>query len=257
MSRPVPFRRQPAAALLFLLLGLVAAVPSPARAADNDLIIRNLVQDEFRQLAREIGIGLSAFQTRPAAPLGFLRFDAGVEVTAVDINEDRAFWNRAFADGDAPSLLPVPKAHVNVGLPLGIDLGGLYSSVPDSNIRLWGAEVKWAIIRGGIVWPALAVRGGYTSLDGVDELELTTKSVDASVSKGFGPVTPYIGVGRIWIEAEPKGAAAAPPVSLSEVSPVEDRVFAGLRLRLVFLSLVAEGSWSRVPAYTLRLNLSF
>ncbi len=257
MTRPVPLRRRLLTAAILVLLGLAAAAPAPARAADNDLVIRNLAQDEFRQLAREIGIGLSAFQARPAAPLGFLRFDAGVEVTAVDIDEKRAFWSRAFADGDAPSVLPVPKVHVDVGLPLGIDLGALYSYVPDSNIRLWGAEAKWAIIRGGAVWPAVAVRGGYTSLEGVDELELTTKSVDASISKGFGPVTPYVGIGRIWIEAEPKGAAAAPPAGLVEVNPVEDRVFAGLRLRLALLSLVAEASWSRVPAYTLRLNVSF
>ncbi len=256
MSRPASSPWQPAVAAL--LLGLVAAItPAAALAAEDDLIIRNLTQDEFRQLAREAGIGLSAYQTRPAAPLGFLRFDAGVEVTAVDINEDRGYWSRAFEDGDAPSLLPVPKAHVTVGLPLGLDLGGLYGYVPDSNIRLWGAEVKWAVIGGGAVWPALAIRGGYTSLEGVDELELTTKSVDASVSKGFGPVTPYVGAGRIWIEGEPREAAAEPPVSLTEVSPVEDRLFAGLRLRLAFLSLAAEASWSRVPAYTLRLNVSF
>lgn len=255
MLRPAVTRRLPLAAAFALAL-LAAVAPSPAGAVD-DLIVRGLAQDQFRDLTRELGVGLSSFQLRPAAPLGFPHFDAGIEVTAVDIHEDRPFWRLAFADRNAPSLLPVPKVHVTAGLPLGIDLGGLYSAVPGSNIRLWGAEAKWSIIRGGLAWPALAVRGAYTSLDGVDELDLTTRSVDASISKGFGPVTPYVGGGRVWIEATPRGVAANPVLGLGKVQPAEDRVFAGLRLRLGLLSAVAEGSWSKVPAYTLRVNLSF
>lgn len=240
---------------------LVVGTPAPARAAGNDVIVQRLAQGQFRDLTTELGLGISAFQVQPAESLGMLvavpHVDAGVELTAVNINQDRAYWRLAVRDGSAPSLLPLPKLHVNVGLPLGLEVGGLYSAVPDSNIRVWGAEAKWAVIRGGVVWPALAVRGAYTALAGVEELDLTTTSADVSVSKGFGPVTPYLGAGRIWIEAEPKGAAAAPPVSLTEARPVEDRLFAGVRLRLAFLSAVAESSWSRVPAYTLRVNFSF
>jgi hypothetical protein len=244
-------------AVAFALAVLAAGAPSPARAV-GDLIVRDLGQGGlFRDLTTELGIGLSSFQVAPAAPLGFPRFDVGVEVTTVNINQDRLYWRLAFGDQNPPSVLPLPKLHATVGLPLGIDVGGIYSQVPGSNIRLWGAEVKWAVIRGGLVSPALAVRGAYTSLDGVDELDLTTRSVDASISKGLGPVTPYVGGGRVWIEAEPRGAAANPLLGLREVNPVADRVFAGLRLRLALLSAVAEASFSRVPAYTLRLNISF
>lgn len=240
-------------AVAFALAVLAVGAPSPARAV-GDLIVRSLAQGQFRDLSTELGIGLSSYQVAPAAPLGFPRFDAGVETTVVDIKQDRSFWRFAFGDQNPPSVLPLPKLHANVGLPLGIDLGGFYSHIPSTNISLWGAEAKWAVIRGGLVSPALAVRGAYTSLAGVDELDLTTRSVDASISKGFGPVTPYVGGGRIWIEAEPRGVAA---LGLGKVRPVEDRVFAGLRLRLALLSAVAEASFSRVPAYTLRLNLSF
>lgn len=246
------------------VLGLAAALlalcgPAPARAAGNDITVQSLAQGEFRDLATELGIGVSAFQARPAESLGLLvavpHFDAGVEMTTVNINQDRPYWRLAVRDGSAPSFMPLPKLHANVGLPFGLEVGGLYSSIPDSNVRVLGAEAKWAFIRGGVVWPAVAVRGAYTTLSGVEELDLTTKSADLSVSKGVGPVTPYLGAGRVWIEAEPQGPAAA--VGLAEVHPVEDRVFAGVRLRLAFLSAVAETSWSRVPTYTLRLNVSF
>lgn len=251
--------RLPVVGLVLVLLTAIG--PSPVLAAGDDLVLGRLTQDQFRDLSTELGLGISAFQVGPAESLGMFlavpHVGAGVEVTAVDINRERAYWRQAVRDGSAPSLLTVPKLHVNVGLPLGLELGGLYGDVPDSNIRLWGGEVKWAFVRGGAVWPAMAIRGAHTQLEGVDELDLTSTSADLSVSKGFGPVTPYLGAGRVWIEAEPRGVAAAPPASLGKVRPVADRLFAGVRLRLGFLSVVAEGSWSRVPAYSLRLDFSF
>jgi DNA polymerase (family 10) len=46
-----------------------------------------------------------------------------------------------------------------VGLPfIPIDIGAVYAKVPDSEIEYWGAELKWAIIRGGTVTPAVAMR---------------------------------------------------------------------------------------------------
>jgi hypothetical protein len=258
----VPFACADRFALVALVATLLAvATPTRAAAADNDLILRNLAQGEFRDVATELGLGISAFQAQPAESLGMLlalpHFDAGVEVTAVNINQDRPYWRLAFRDGSAPSVLPLPKLHANVGLPLGLEVGGVYSTVPASNIGFWGAEAKWAFIRGGVLWPAVAVRGAYTALNGVDELDLSTKSVDVSVSKGFLLVTPYVGAGRVWIDAEPKGAAAATPASLESAHPVEDRVFGGVRLRIGLLSAVAEASVAKVPAYTLRLNVSF
>ncbi|HWP34328.1 MAG TPA: hypothetical protein VNM66_01900 [Thermodesulfobacteriota bacterium] len=259
-ARPLVFALAVAALLAARELGGAAA----ASAADNDIAFSpGMQQGLFRDFAAELGLGIAAYQARPAEALGFgvwPGLDVGVEVTAVNINDDRLYWQLALQGNDPPSYLPVPKAHLTVGLPLGLDLGALYSAVPSSNIRLWGAEAKWALLRGNVALPAIAVRGSFTSLEGVDELDMTTRALDASISKGVGPLTPYVGAGRVWIVAEPKGTAAAPPPSglgLAEVHPAEDRLFAGFRLSLAFLSLVAEGSWSRVPAYTLRLNLSF
>ncbi|HEX7128268.1 MAG TPA: hypothetical protein VF406_21155 [Thermodesulfobacteriota bacterium] len=248
-------------AVALLLVVLAALGPRPALAGDDDLVIEGLTQDQFRDLSRDLGLAISAFQVAPAESLGMRltvpHVDAGLEVTALDIDDDRDYWRRAIRDGSPPSFLVVPKLHVNIGLPLGLELGGLYGDVADSNIRLWGGEVKWAVIRGGAVWPAVALRGAHTELAGVDELDLTSTSIDLSASKGLGPVTPYLGIGRVWVEAEPQGAAAEPPAGLGEVRPTDDRLFAGARLRLGLLTVVAEGSWSRVPTYSVRLSLSF
>lgn len=241
-----------------LLVTVVLAVTLAAPARADDVFVRDLAQAEFRELTREVGLAITPYQLRPAEGLGFPGFDVGGEVTFLDINEKRSYWQSAVDDpDDLPSVLPVPKLHANVGLPLGLDLGGYFGAVPGSNIRLYGGEVKWAVLRGGVVWPAVAIRGAYTELDGVDELDLTTKALDASISKGFGPVTPYVGAGRVWIDAEPREAAAEPPVSLQKESAQEDRVFVGLRLSAFVFTAVAEASFANVPAYTLRLNVSF
>jgi hypothetical protein len=261
MARPALLRRL--GQIAPVLIVLTAAAAQPVRAADNlDVEVRGLLQREFRDLSRELGLAVSPYHVRPAESLGMIlvvpHFEVGAEVTAVDINENRSYWRNAVDDADdLPGFLPVPKLHANVGLPLGLELGGLYSKVPESNVEFWGAEAKWAFVRGGVVWPALALRGAFSQLRGVDELDLETRSVDASISKGFGPVTPYAGAGRVWIDAEPKGVAAAAPVSLREESHTEDRLFAGVRLGLPFLSLTGEASFARVPAYTLRFNFSF
>lgn len=243
-------------ARVLLVTLIVIAIASPARA--EDIFVRDLAQNEFRELAREVGLAITPYQLRPAEGLGFPGFDLGAEVTVLDINEKRTYWQDAVTNpGDLPSFVAVPKLHANVGLPLGIDLGAYFGAVPGSNVRLYGGEVKWAVIRGGVLWPAVALRGAYTELAGVDELDLNTKALDASVSKGLGPVTPYVGAGRVWMEAEPKGAAAAPPVSLQRETEQEDRVFVGVRLSAFFISAAAEASFAKVPAYTLRLNISF
>jgi hypothetical protein len=255
MSAKVTLRRL--ALSVPVVLAVVAGGPGRAAASSDIEIPSSYTQSEFRELTRELGLAVTPYQVRPAAPLGFLRFDAGVEMTFLDYNEKRSYWQQAVDDpDDLPGFLPVPKLHGNVGLPVGIDLGLVFSKIPGSNIEFVGGDVKWSIFRGGMLWPALAVRGGYTQLRGVDQIDLETRTLDVSISKGIPLVSAYLGAGRVWIDAEAKGAAAS-LAGLGDASHTEDRVFGGVRLRLGFLSLVGEASIQHVNAYTLRANISF
>jgi hypothetical protein len=87
------------------------------------------------------------------------------------------------------------------------------------------------------VLPAVALRGGITRLSGVEQLALETRSVELVVSKGLFAFTPYAGVGRVWGDVTPNSAAA---VTLQNLSPTLDRVFAGLQFGLVIGSLSIE-----------------
>src|SRR5436189_227364 len=61
-----------------------------------------------------------------------------------------------------------------------------------------GAAVSYKAVN-----PALGLRGTYSKLSGVDQLELNTKGLELTISKGFAFFTPYAGVGHVWTESTP------------------------------------------------------
>jgi hypothetical protein len=185
-----------------LLAGLVAATPARAQEIDQ---LQNIVQGEFRLLSEDLGAALSYHAQIPAEPLGITGFDIGVGVTATSL-ENSAILERVTSD-DADTTLYVPTLRVHKGLPAGFDVGFTYASIPGSNIRYTGGELRYAILKGGVASPALGVRASVTKLSGVDQLSFDTRGLDLSISKGFGFVTPYAGVGRVWIESDPHGTA--------------------------------------------------
>ncbi len=238
---------------IFLLA--TALVLTTATAWSEDLDPRFLLQSEFRDFSKEAGFALSYFPLAPAEPLGITGFDIGVEVTAVDIKEGKTYWENQGGpnEGDFPGLLPVPKIHAQKGLPFGIDIGAIYSKVPDTNIQLIGGEVKWAVLKGSIATPAVAIRGSYTKLLGVDNLDLETVGYDASISKGVAMFTPYAGVGQVMINSEPKNVAGL----LKDEEITETKYFVGVKTKLLLLTVTAEADFAEVPAYSLRVGMGF
>lgn len=229
------------------------SISSITFAAGNDLVIPSVgyVQQEFKDLSETIGILISYKPLAPAEPLGILGFDFGVEVTAVDVDQDASFLTEAILDTNPPSYFVFPKLHAQKGLPFAVDVGLIYAKVQSSNISLIGGEVKWAILKGSVATPALALRGSYTTLLGVDSLDLSTYGIDLSMSKGFAFLTPYVGVGQVWIQSEPNVPG------LSDENLSRTKGFAGLKVKLLLLSLVAEAELSDIISYTFRANFSF
>lgn len=237
-----------------VLIMLLTAVPAFGKTVID--LSGTMVQDEFKKFSTEVGLALSYVPLAPAEPLGtklLPGFDIGVEVTSVDIKEKESYWTKA--SSDLPSVLLFPKLHVQLGLPVvPIDLGYVYAKVPDSDIKLTGGEIKWAILRGSTLTPAIALRGAYTKLSGVDVLDLDTKSVDISISKGFAMLTPYAGVAQVWITSEEND----PSVTLKKEDISETKAFVGLKMSLLpVFNIVAEADFATVNMYSLRLNLHF
>ena len=225
-------------------------VAQPVHAA-NISNLNILLQAEFKTLSEDLGSALSYKPVTPAEPLGVTGFDIGVVVSSTDMKKSSAAWNTA-TGGDSISKLIVPKLHIAKGLPFNLDIAAFYSKIPTTNISLFGAELRYAILEGGVAMPALAVRGAYTKLSGVDQLALDTKSLDISISKGFAMFTPYAGVGNVWVNSTPNAG------TLTEESFTQSKVFAGGNLNFGLFNLALEGDKTgSAKSYSLKMGFRF
>ncbi|MDO8412608.1 MAG: hypothetical protein Q7S51_02340 [Gallionellaceae bacterium] len=214
----------------FLLLSCFCFAPSALAADITTLGI--LSQAEFRILSEDLGSALSYKPLTPAEPLGISGFDVGLEVTSTSMSKSSSEWLKA--TGSTVSDLYIPKLHIAKGLPFDMDIAGFYSRIPSTNITLYGGELRYAILPGGVAVPAVAIRGALTRLSGVTQLSLDTKSLDISVSKGFTLLTPYIGVGQVWTNSTPHAGA------LTAEKFTQSKVFGGININFGLTNFVLE-----------------
>jgi hypothetical protein len=217
---------------LFCALGCLA---QPAFAANNITTLSTLVQSDFRALSEDLGSALSYKPVMPTAALGTTGFDLGFEVTQTKMAQSSQVCSKITSGGNSVSSLYMPKLHIDKGLPFGIDIAAFYSKIPTTNITLTGAELRYALIDGGVTTPAVALRVATTKLSGVNVLSLSTKSADLSISKGFTLLTPYAGVGQVWTTSTPNGVPA-----LVEEKFTQSKVFGGVNLNLGMTNICLE-----------------
>lgn len=239
---------------ILLALGLVVALlaATPARATDIDLnnIANN--QTSFRLLSEDLGSVLSYRAQTPAEPLGVLGFDIGVGVTASKLQNVQVF-NQVIAPSTVSSTVYVPTVSARLGLPFGFDIGAMGASVPDSNVKFFGGELRYAIVKGGTVMPAIGLSANMTKLTGVDQLSLDTRGIELSISKGFAIFTPYAGIGKVWISSTPNGV---PGLHNEDFSL--NKGFIGLGTKILLFNINLEGDRTgEVNSYSLKVGLRF
>jgi hypothetical protein len=237
----------------FKAIAAVAAfsIASPCFAADNIDSLQNLLQSEFKAFSQDLGATLSYKAVSPAEPLGITGFDIGLEVTGTKLNHSD-IWDKA-SSGSAPSTVPVPKLHVIKGLPLNFDVGAVYTKIPTTNISLLGGELRYAILEGGVASPALAVRGTFTKLSGVNQLDFSTKGLELSVSKGFAMLTPYAGIGEVWVDSKPDASTG-----LTKESFQQTKYFVGANLNLGLINFDLDyDNTDSTNSYTVKMGWRF
>ncbi|SCZ65607.1 hypothetical protein [Thiohalomonas denitrificans] len=220
-----------------LAVSLLAAAGS-VDAADLDQL-QELGQDEFRKVSEDLGSALSYKALTPAEPMGTTGFDIGMEVTATRLESPETF-ELAMSGDDNFDTLPIAKLHAHKGLPFGIDVGASYATVPSTNIKLLGAEIRYALLEGGIATPAVAVRATYSTLQGVDQLDLNTRGLELTVSKGLTMATPYAGIGQVWVTSTPENVTGAESVRLEEEDFSQSKAFVGMNFNLGLMNFLVE-----------------
>jgi hypothetical protein len=245
-------RRSSRLSVLIATAGLLAGTSASAQNVDQ---LQDLAQDQFRLLSEDLGSVLSYRGQTPTTPLGITGFDIGVAATASKIKNVEVLDTATGESNDSTVYIPTLRAHK--GLPFGIDVGVLYAKVPSSNIKYVGGEVRYAILEGTPVTPAVGIRGSITKLSGVDQLDFDTKGVDVSISKGFVGITPYAGFGRVWTTSTPKGTAVS-VAGLSEEKFSQTKAFVGVGFNFLLMNFNLEADKTGdVNSYSAKLGLRF
>ncbi len=234
--------------LLFLAIGVVP-VAHAAQDIDN---LGSLGQTDFKLLSKDLGSALGARALSSGEPPGLTGFDIGLSVTGSGLKHPE-IWQSATTSADAPGTLLTPRLQVSKGLPAGFDIGAFIGAVPDTTIHLLGGELGYSIATGHLASPSLSVRGTFSRLAGVDQLDLDTTGVELSISQGVSVFTPYAGVGRIWTDSEP-----AVSTGLTRETLQQNRYFLGTDVNFLLFRLSLEiDETDAVTSYSSKLGVRF
>ncbi|PTU32325.1 hypothetical protein [Stenotrophobium rhamnosiphilum] len=237
--------------LLAVTLSLSAA-PAFAALPDFDIICGGgpACQAAFREVSKDITSSLGYKSLSPAEATGVIGFGVGAYGSYTPTQDSQAWENLT---GTKVTGIAVSGITVHKGLPFGFDVGASYSVIPSTSARLWGAELRYAVLTGGVGSPALAIRGAYSATTGIDHIKVSTSSIDASISKGFAILTPYVGAGWVRGTVDPDSSTLLDKETINRA-----KVFAGMRISFVIFELTPE--YERIGDnnnYNLRMGFSF
>ncbi len=181
-------------------------------------------QDAYRRLIAQLGFAVAPTVLTPARTSGTRGFYVGFETSVVGITENSAsdFWRNGTEGDDMSDYATgnrflqnhyyLSRLVIRKGLPFGFELGLNAGHAYNTDLWIWGAEIKIALLEGfreGIpaFLPDIAVRAAVSTVTGDDEYSLTVPSFDLIVSKrlvagGSVMITPIVGAQLQWTLAD-------------------------------------------------------
>lgn len=224
---------------------------SSAAAAQDIRFDPEITRQEFARFSRLVGQAIYATPVEPARARGLFGFDIGVAVTAIPVDTSASYWEHAVGDEDftISDYGVVPRVVASKGLSL-VTVSASWAKIQDTDIQIWGGSVDVPIISGGLVKPTLALRGAYAQLRGVDEYDLDSYGVEVFLSKGFGPITPYIAAG---LQRSDAVGRITPTITLEDESTVH-RYTAGVRISLLLPKIVVEATQGEERSYSAKIS---
>ena len=233
----------------------LAALPLYA----GDFHFDTTTQQEFRIFSRIVGQGIFATPVQPARAGGIVTFDAGVAATAVSVDTNASYWKHAVSgDITTSGYIALPRIVVAKGFGF-VTVSAIYAKINKTGAKVIGGALDVPIIRGTLATPELALRGSYSTLTGVDLFKEKTYGLEAFLSKGFGPLTPYVAVGRQRTNATGRGTlppvlGVAPTFMLHDTSDF-NRITLGVRLSLFLPKIVIEATQGQVRSYAAKVSI--
>jgi hypothetical protein len=200
---------------------------------------------ELAAFHHTFGVASHLFPRHKAEPLGWTGFEVWVDTSFLPDYQEGGVSGNLPEDG-----LAVSRVGVRKGFPRGIDLGVALGRAGD--VDLIDAELEWAILRGGVAQPALGVRlAAGRAKD--DVYELKRWSAELVLSKGFGPVTPFVSAGVVRAEADFQ-PATGPAFGANETHEV---LAAGVTLSLLLPRLTFSVEQAGELQFAVRAAIGF
>jgi hypothetical protein len=282
-------RRGIAALASFSFAGTLA-IAAPASAGENDIVLARLglittsggkpagvigQNLEFRSLVSELGIVLAPRLETPADTLGFGGFQFTADVGYTSITNSATYW-RVLQDVTGPDGSSHSGTMTTIGVfarkgmwfPVpSIEFGGGFVHLMDSQMFTAQGYAKLAIHEGydGLPLPSFAVRGAVSRLMGQHDLDLTTASLDLSVSKHVGiggtwSVDPFGGWNILWMVPRSQVIDATPNIDplnpanqddsklnfvfKDQADIIRQRIFLGAKLQYYLFQLTLEADFA-------------
>jgi hypothetical protein len=231
------------AALLIAFL----AVPLQAQIEFDPTI----TQQQFSTFSRLVGQTIYATPVEPARATGILGFDVGIAASGLKIDPESEYWQAATdADVTIGDYVAVPRLVVRKGIGKAT-VTASFATIPDLDMQVWGAGLDVPLIDGGLIKPTLALRTVYTALRGVDEFDAKTYGAELFLSKGFGPVMPYAGIGRMRVDST---GTISPTLTLQDEADM-NRVTVGVRFSLLLPKFVVEATQADERVYSAKISI--
>jgi hypothetical protein len=217
-----------------------------------------LTQAQFKEFAGELGSILRFRQVGDPATLGRGNFDIGVQFAVSTIDDSKGAWNNTMSHPTADHYLgdsiAFPRIVGRYGVTDRIDVGAWGGVDVHSNYGMVGVESKIALMQQGSARPVtVSIRPSVTTLVGPNEVWAGNASLDLSVGRSFGPLSPYVGAATTASRAVER----SPDVNLKPADATNSVGYAGIEYRWRPLLLSAEVEKGALVSYAFRVGTRF
>ncbi len=163
--------------------------------------------EAFRSLSSELGVLMAPKPGDPADSLGLSGFAVSADMSINTISNNQAYWTDA-TRGTPGKVAPTIQIMGRKGLWPGIEIGAGATHLFNSRMWTISGYGKVALHEGfhHLPIPSIALRGMFSRLVGAEDMNMTTGSIDVSLSHVFGigktvNITPYAGYQALLIVA--------------------------------------------------------
>ena len=217
-----------------LAMAMIASLISGATVAGDFGDIKQLTQDAFLRLSKDLASVTALRALSPGVRLDLLGVDVGVEVGVTKV-DDAVVWRQA---GGGATNVVTPRLTIHKGLAAGFDIGASIGTAGSSGLTTIGAILRYQVIAPTALGPGVTLRLTGNREYGSSAVDVRSLGADVVVAKPLVVITPYVGIGAVRTETR------APGTSLASASVNRSRLLVGFDTQLAFAPGSAEAEKS-------------